>query len=502
VASDRPPPPGAPAPAPVLAGGVAAALVFLASGSVLVLEILGVRLLAPYVGLTLETTTAIIGAVLAGIAAGAAAGGWAADRVDARRLLVGLLAAGGLLALATVPLVRGVGRDAHGDGDVAALSIAMLALFPPAAALSAVTPVVTKLQLRDLQSTGAVVGRLSAWATAGALLGTFGTGFVLVPLMPTSAAVLGVGGLLLLAAAGVAARLTLAARGAVAGCLVAAAGLSAATLAAGAPCDAESAYHCARILSDPARPDDRVLLLDDLAHSYVDLREPQRLAFDYTRWIGDAVDGLAPRGAPVDAVFLGGGGFTLPRWLRATRPGSRATVLEVDADLVDLARRRLGLRTGPGLRVRVGDARVTLRDRPDASADLVVGDAFGGRSLPWHLATREFARDVRRVLRPGGLYALNVIDQRGLELLRAEAATLLDVFADVRLVAKPARGRPAEPRGGNLILLASERRLPARVRARSRGARTYGRAAVRRIAGGAAALRDDDAPADQLLSAR
>src|SRR3954447_1777011 len=92
-----------------LSGVVAAALVFLASGAVLVLEILGIRLLAPYVGLTLETTTTIIGTVLAGIAAGGALGGPAADRMDARRLIPELLVAGALLAIGTVPLVRTLG---------------------------------------------------------------------------------------------------------------------------------------------------------------------------------------------------------------------------------------------------------------------------------------------------------------------------------------------------------------------------------------------------------
>ena len=94
----------APAAGPPLGAGAANALVFLAAGAVLVLEILGVRLLAPYVGLTLETTTAIIGAALAGIAAGAAAGGLAADRFDGRWLLPLLLAGGGLLCIAAVPL--------------------------------------------------------------------------------------------------------------------------------------------------------------------------------------------------------------------------------------------------------------------------------------------------------------------------------------------------------------------------------------------------------------
>jgi len=140
---------------------------------------------------------------------------------------------------------------------------------------------------------------------------------------------------------------------------------------------------------------------------------------------------------------------------------------------------------------------VTLRDEPTDSADLIVGDAFGARTLPWHLATAEFAREIGRVLKPGGLYALNLIDQGSLQLLRAEAATLLDTFADVRIVAHVANGRLY---GGNVVFLASDRPLAAAVHSSSRGARTFGRAGLERIAGDAQVLRDDDAPADQLIS--
>ena len=455
---------------------MAAGLVFVSSGAVLVLEILGIRLLAPYVGLTLETTTTIIGTVLAGIATGAAVGGRAADRFDERRLIALLLATGGLLAIATVPLVRGLGDALRGGGDPAAFIVTLIALFPPAAVLSAVTPAVVRLQLRDLGTTGEVVGRLSAWATAGGLVGTFATGFVIVPLLPTDVAVLIVGGVLVALGVARGATWTLAAGAALA---------AAATIATGPPCDAETSYHCARVVEDTGRDGGRVLVLEDLPHSYVDLGDPLHLEFSYTQWIGEAIDGLD--GGPLDAVFLGGGGFTLPRYVAATRPGSRSRVLEVDGDLVALARERLGLRTGPDLAVRVGDARVTLRGEETASADLVVGDAFGGRAVPWHLTTAEFVAEVRRVLRPGGLYALNVIDYRPFGLVRAEAATLLEAFDEVALVT---HDRP----GGNFVFLASDGELPA--------AAALDRAEVQRFAGDADPLRDDDAPADQLLTPR
>ncbi len=484
-------------PAAALAPPLAAALVFLASGAVLVLEILGVRLLAPYVGLTLETTTSIIGTALAGIALGSALGGRVADRTDPRRLLAGLLAGGGLLVLLCVPIVRALGPALRDGGDAASLGVALLALLPPAAVLSAVTPTVTRLQLRDLSASGTVVGRLSAWATAGALAGTFGTGFVLVPLVPVGASVAAVGGVLVVVGVALGLRMRTVSADRAAALLAAAVAFTVLTLGSGAPCDVESTYHCALVVDAPTREGSRVLVLDDLNHSFVDLDDPRHLEFDYVRWIGDAIDGLPAPGEALDAVFAGGGGFTLPRYVAATRPGSTSRVLEVDGALVELARDRLGLETGPDLRVTVGDARVTLRGLPAGSADLVVGDAFSSRSVPWHLATAEWVDEVRRVLRPGGLYAINVIDREPLKLLRAEAATLLEAFADVRLIA---RAGPDGPSGGNLVLLASDRRLAPAAGSTARGAETLDRAAVERLAAGSDPLTDDDAPADQLLS--
>jgi hypothetical protein len=154
------------------------------------------------------------------------------------------------------------------------------------------------------------------------------------------------------------------------------------------PCQVESAYYCMRVEHDPFRADGRILWLDNVRHSYVDLADPEHLEFDYTRSFADAVNTAFPATRPLDALHIGGGGFTFPRYLAATRPGSRSTVLEIDPAVLDLGRDELGLHTSRALQVRIGDARLGIRDEPDDSRDLVVGDAFGSLSVPWHLTRR------------------------------------------------------------------------------------------------------------------
>lgn len=478
-----------------LPASVAAGTVFIASGAVLVLEILSVRLLAPYVGLTLETTTSIIGAVLAGIAAGAALGGWVADRVEPQRLVIGLLIGGGLLVLLTVPIIRALGPAATEGGSLAAVGVAFAALVPVAAVLSGVTPTVARLQLSDLRASGTVVGRLSGWATAGALIGTFGTGFVLVPLMPVSSSILAIGALLVLTGFMLAVYIGSIGRSIATVTVLAALGLAGLTLAQSSPCEAETSYDCIRIEPDAENPQADVLVLNRAYNSDVDPSNPRYLGFPYELWIAQAIEEAAPPAKPMDAVFVGGGAFTLPRWLQAARPGSRSDVLEVDGGLVGYDRRILGLQTGPTLRATVGDARLTMRREASASADVVVGDAFSGITVPWQLMTTEWMHEVRRVLKPNGIYVLNMVDLPPLRLLRAEAATLLASFANVSMVGEPGP-KSGLPEGGNELLLASDGPLPPMhkpVRAKA-----YNQSELEQIVGGVETLRDDYAPVDQL----
>ena len=489
---------------PVLAGS----LVFGTSAAVLVLEVLSLRLLAPYLGLTLETSTTVIGIALSAIACGAWAGGRAADRTDPAGAVGPLVLAGGALYLLVVPVVRWAGDAVRGTPDAGAvLLVAALAVFAPAALLSAVSPMVVKARLGTLDETGAVVGRLSGLGTLGAIVGTFVTGFVLVAAFPTSGVVLVVGSLLV--AAGIVltvrARSGARSRGRLAGPAAVAVVAAAGTALAPSGCEIETAYHCARVATDPGRPSGRTLVLDTLRHSYVDLEDPQHLEFMYVRAMASALDAVAPAPRPVDALFLGGGGFTLPRFLAASRPGSRSLVHEIDPAVVALARERLGLRTGPadGVEARVGDARLGLFEAAPASRDVIVGDAFGQISVPWHLTTREVAQQVRRVLRPGGVYLLNVIDHAPLAFARAEVATIADVFGSVAVLATP--DALAGRGGGNLVVVASTAALPvdairAALARRALPLGVAGGDGARAFAAAAGVLTDDHAPVDQLLT--
>src|SRR3712207_3477239 len=121
-------------------------------------------------------------------------------------------------------------------------------------------------------------------------------------------------------------------------------------------------------------------------------------------------------------------------------------------------REQLGLTETDGLRVEVADARVGLEEEAPGGRDLVVGDAFGGLSVPWQLTTVEAMGLVDRALTDDGVYVANLIDHPPLGFVRAELATLQAVFPHVALLARDAVLTGEE--GGNVVVLASQRPLP------------------------------------------
>lgn len=210
----------------------------------------------------------------------------------------------------------------------------------------------------------------------------------------------------------------------------------------------------AELLRDADAEDGWLLTVDGVAQSYVDLADPTHLEFAYVRLIGDVIDCL-PREGAVTAVHLGGGGCTLPRYVAATRPGSKQLVVELDAELAELVRVNFGT---AGFRLRVGDARPQLGTLRPGETDLVVADVFQGATVPMDTTTLQWVEQVQRVLGPTGTYVVNVADGRPLTFARAQVATLLAAFEHVLLLADPGvlRGR----RFANLVLAASGEPLP------------------------------------------
>ncbi|GAA5034757.1 spermidine synthase [Microbacterium fluvii] len=203
------------------------------------------------------------------------------------------------------------------------------------------------------------------------------------------------------------------------------------------------------------------LVVDGTPQSHVDLDDPTHLHFEYVARMGAVIDQLRMPRQPLTAVHLGAGALTIPRYIEATRPGSRQQVIELEQGLWDLVRENLPLPRGAAIRVRIGDARAGLARLPASlvgQVDLLVSDVYSGAQTPAHLTTIEFYREAARMLAPEGVLLVNVADGAGLAFARRQVATVQRVLEHVIVLAEvqTLKGR----RFGNLVVAASASPLP------------------------------------------
>ena len=168
------------------------------------------------------------------------------------------------------------------------------------------------------------------------------------------------------------------------------------------------------------------LVVDGTPQSHVDLDDPTHLFFEYIARMGHVIDQLKLPGEPLTALHLGAGALTIPRYVEATRPGSRQQVVELEPALVELVRAELPLPRGASIRVRYGDAREVLGRLPGGlrgTCDLVVVDIFGGDRIPAHVTSVEFYRECAAMLAADGVLLVNVADGVGAAFARGQAAT-------------------------------------------------------------------------------
>ena len=483
------------------------------AGAALALEIVAGRMLAPYVGMSLYTWTAVISAVLAGLAAGHWIGGImaAADIVAIRRRVVWSFAASAALAALAPLLVRWIaGGLADGMAPIPKiLALSALAFGPPSLAAGLLSPMLTTLALEaapDRRSQ--MLGRMYALGALGGIAGALAAGYLMVAWLGVAASTAAVAGsyAVLALAFALAFRSTGAAKGIAAAGLVVAllAGLGAAAgwpSALASPCAVESRYYCLRV--HQISPSERALVIDHLGHGVNDRDDPDRMPAHYAQLSAELMKARAVGGG-LKAFFIGGGAYTLPRAWALADESARLTVAEIDPAVTEIARDDLWLPDLPNIEVLHEDARIALANLPPSGQfDAIVGDAFHDISTPSHLTTLEFANIVQARLNPAGLYFATAIDEPRRPLfLWSLAKTLKEAFPVVEVWLDPEEASA----GGRAVFLIAAGELPSPTGTlRSPyGDRTWIRWPAADLARRLAredvlVLTDDHAPVDRLL---
>ena len=437
-------------------------IVFVSSACIMILELVAGRIIAPYVGVSLYTWTSVIGVVLAGISLGNYLGGQLADRWASPRLLGGIFLLGGLSSLGILA-VDVMDKLTSLDGITASnlplvieiVSLTVLLFFVPCAILGIISPVVAKLAVRDLAKTGRTVGKIYAAGAVGSIVGTFATGFVLISWFGTHAIVWGVALVLLILGL----LFLLGNRWLL--MLLPALILASGTMLAFSwgwlrgPCTRETNYFCIRVKEEEKGGEPvRVLYLDRMIHSYTSLDNPTKLIYGYERIYAEVTAYRAQQDDHLRALFIGGGGYTFPRYMETVYPGSDIHVIEIDPGVTQVAHDLLGLSHDTEIVTYNEDARIFLEREPTEAYDLVIGDAFNDFSVPYHLTTKEFNDRVRAWLQEDGLYVVNLIDGAWGHFLRAYTHTLRQTFRYVYLA--PTIGSWRRSPRSTFVLIASD----------------------------------------------
>ena len=493
------------------------AVVLMSSAAALAVELSAARLLAPLVGMSLFTWTAIITVVLAGFSIGHWIGGFVASgaRVSERaerRLAVTLLLAGlaAAAALAGLPLAPWIIEISGGVRVTTVLVLSALLFLVPSLAAGVVSPLATAIAIEkaDPVDRGRVLARMFAASAAGAILGVLCTGFFLVPVLGAAGALAlvtviqamlggwvwqGVGGDW---------------RYFLGGAVLVGIALVGSLMITRPICDVESQYYCLKGLdtADLTGFPSRGLKIDGWLHSVEDVSGQDRLFIESHDFVDNLVrrergglDGLA-------ALFIGGGGLTLPELWRRDGQADRLWVLEIDPWVTRFAVEHLNVIIEEPMRVIHADGRAGMRDlEAESRFDVIYNDAYTGLTMPAHLVTREFHAAVRNRLREEGVYVVNLIDApRAPRFLASLARTLSEDFQEVEIWRRQGMGRGTRRMHYGVVA----RNRPgafAALGSRSDPTRHWERldkTAVDALMGETTALilRDDLAPVDRLLA--
>ena len=446
-------------------------IAFISSFCVMVIELIAARILAPYIGVSLYTWTSIIGIILTGIALGNYLGGKIADKYASSLVLMAIFFASGLTTIAILPATKYFASASWFDNLPLMVNFVLKTgciFFIPAIILSMVSPMVIKLTLADLGKTGGVVGTIYACSTAGAILGTFMTGFYFIIWFGTNTLVWLIAGVLILTGILAFFSWTVPNRWrfslqnfiiwwSVIAVLVVSAFLFQFRESWQEDYTKESNYYTIRVLD--GKDNVKILTLDRLVHSYNKPGEPTFLMYDYLKVFREVVS-YTLEGKPVPRILhLGGGGYSFPQYMQAIYPESTNEVVEIDAAVTQVAHEELGLPRDTSIKTYNQDARLFLTNRQTTDKyDVVIGDVFNDFSTPYHLTTLEFDKLVKANMAEDGVYLVNIIgDYASGRYMPSVIYTLKHAFDHVYLLGTPQSWNVVGR--GTFIILATDRKI-------------------------------------------
>ena len=424
------------------------AAAFVTGAIVMSFEMLGSRYLNPYFGSGIYTWAALISTVLIALTAGYFLGGTLADRTASLAVLALTVIVGSLYLLALPSFAQAILEFVlAGVDDIRAGSLvaALALMFFPVTFLGMYSPFAIRLLLRSAQRSGRVSGAVYGISTAGAIVGTLGTTFFLIPTIGSRAITLTLGALGLAAGLALLALARLRRR---AGSVLVVVALAVSAAPAGRADNLIDEAVRARMLE---RADGRLAHIETAYNDVFITKRRHQLVmsfqlkgWDYTESVSNLLDpdDLPLRYAQVMTIatiypetarkilMLGLGGGSISTYLGRFMPEAAITTVEIDPGVITAAKTYFGLRETERMRYRAGDGRVFL-NRNDELYDLILLDAYRGGYVPFHLLTREFYTLVKQRLTPGGAAAFNIHD--GSKLYASTVKTLGEVFAALDL---------------------------------------------------------------------
>jgi spermidine synthase len=422
------------------------ATTFVTGAAVMIIELAGNRVLAPWFGNSIYTWTGLIGVILISISCGYYLGGYLADRRPDYVVLAHLLSASAVLTILTPVFWVGLEKDISSMNLFWGPVLASLFLFAvPGCLLASVSPFAVRLisLLSGDRRIGISAGIIGMLSTLGSVAGTFLAGFVLISHLHLKSIFISTGVLIaVLALTGYllfSARIRQNRRQIVFIALgflipVIMASLLKGPVSESLIFEKTTFYNRVRVTEQNTPNNDklRLLTLDTSLEGGQYLRSKE-IYFEYQRYWE-----LAKVFCPnlKKAAFLGGGAFTMPEAMLDAFPEAEVDVMEIDPTVIKVGRRFFRVDKYPGMNVYASDARHFLA-RTDKHYDFIFGDAYNGDiRIPSHMVTVEFFGLVKRRLSPDGVYMMHLISAvmgEGSCLFHSMVKTLLEVFKHVEV---------------------------------------------------------------------